>query len=358
MVDLGQARFGLYLRPNKVPTHMHHAKLAEKHGWDSIWKNDHYSIGGPMITKPEVWTTLTAAGLSAPSLSAGSCVMCQHRAHPVKLAQMIATADQALNGRVLVGIGAGEAENLVPLGISTKGWVEKLKEVIEIMKGLWAREEGQEGFVNYDGQFFTLKKSYIQVTPHQKGGPPIYIGAFSPKMLKLTGELGDGWIPFGHSPKTFKETLNGPIKKAAKAAGRSLTEIIPCHESGIKIGDDESIKQAALNEARRVIVLNPPLLKLVAPEAKHPGRIYTMAYGSFEKRDPEIFATAGEQIPEDIALKHTFWGTPDQLIETTEQFLNAGCRHFVWGPRNSAEVESVVKIVGEQVLPYFKEHRE
>ena len=40
VVDLGQARFGLYLRPNKVPTHMHHAKLAEKHGWDSIWKND------------------------------------------------------------------------------------------------------------------------------------------------------------------------------------------------------------------------------------------------------------------------------------------------------------------------------
>ena len=356
-MDIRQVRFGFYLRDNKVPTQMYHAKLAEKYGWDSVWYYDHFSIGGPTMMKPEVWSTLLAAGLNTEKVSLGSCVMCQHRAHPVKLAQTIATVDQTLNGRVMVGIGAGEVENLVPIGISTLGWVERLREVIEIMKSLWAREEGKEGYVNYEGQFFKLSKSYIQVTPAQPGGPPIYIASFGPKMLQLTGELGDGWIPFGHSPKTFAETLNGPIKKAAEAAGRSLADIVPIHESGIKIGDDQSARQAALNEARRVIILNPPLLKMVAPEAKHPGRVYTMAYGSYSARDPEIFAKAGEQIPEEVALQHTLWGSPDQLIETTENFIQAGCQHFVWGPRVAAEAEQVIKDVGEKVLPYFKEHR-
>ncbi len=356
-MDLGQARFGLYLRPNNIHENMRHAKIAEKMGWDSVWKSDHFSIGGFKITKPEVWTTLTSAGLSTDNMQVGSCVMCQHRAHPVKSAQMLATVDQALKGRVMVGIGAGEAENVVPIGGSTKGWVERLRESIEIMKALWARDEGEEAYVNYDGKFFKLSKSYIQITPYQKRGPPIYIGAFEPKMLKLAGEVGDGWIPFGHSPKTYAETLNGPIKTAAEAAGRSLDDIYTLHESGIKIGDDDSVRQAALEEARRVIVLIPALFKHVVPQATHPGVTYTMVYGHKPERDPDVFAKAGEQIPEETALKHTFWGTPDDIIETTEQFIKAGCRHFIWGPRDPTEVESVVKIVGEKILPYFTEHR-
>jgi len=356
-MDLGQARFGLYLRPTNIREQIRHAKVAEKYGWDSVWKQDHFSIRGPTLTKPEVWSTLLAAGLSTITLHVGSCCTCQHRAHPVKLAQTIASVDQAVKGRVLVGIGAGEAENVEPIGLSTKGWVERLREVIEIMKALWAREEGKEAYVNYDGQFFNLSKSYIQETPYQKGGPPVFIGAFGPKMLRLVGEIADGWIPFAHSPETYRDTLNGPIKKAAEAAGRSLTEIYPCHESGIKIGDDDSVRDAALFEARRILILNPAIFKQVLPGFEHPGWQYTMAYGSEDVRDPQVLADVADQIPEELALKHTFWGTPDELIETTEQFLKVGCQHFVWGPRDPSEVEPVVKIVGKKIIPYFKDHR-
>jgi alkanesulfonate monooxygenase SsuD/methylene tetrahydromethanopterin reductase-like flavin-dependent oxidoreductase (luciferase family) len=145
---------------------------------------------------------------------------------PTVLAKSAATLDLLSGGRVELGVGAGAFWD----GVEAMGGprrtpgesVEALEEAIKILRGFWSGERS----VTVEGEHYRVKGA--------KPGPPpahpigIWLGAYGPRMLRLTGRLGDGWLPSIGGKFMSEEDAPGmqaAIDEAAKRAGRDPSDI-------------------------------------------------------------------------------------------------------------------------------------
>lgn len=138
---------------------------------------------------------------------------------PAVLAKAAASLDILSNGRFELGIGAGsfwEAIKAMGGPVRTpKEAVAALEEAINVIRLMWSQERS----VKFEGKFYSLRGVHPGPAPAHPIG--IWIGAYGPKMLALTGRLGDGWIP--SLPYIKLEQLPGMqqrIDEAAAEAGR------------------------------------------------------------------------------------------------------------------------------------------
>jgi phthiodiolone/phenolphthiodiolone dimycocerosates ketoreductase len=349
-------RFGAQVQAGPLPKIVEQCVLCEKHGFDSVWYPDHIVGGSPFSPWPELYTTLTMMGINTSKVIVASCVTDSLKRHPSVMAQSMATIDNIVGGRSALGIGAGEAMNLAPYGISISNLYGKLREAIQVIKLLWTSDHDNPA--KFEGKFYRLNDAFLQMKPVRKPHPPIYIGAFGPRMLEMTGELGDGWIPFSLTPETYKKCLNGPIKKGAEKAGRAFSEIEPAFLAATSISNDrEQARQEIERAAKRFLVLLPSVLQMAAPQIKHPGNPYTLAYwmGRLRTEEMEVISDIAEQIPSDVALRTVFWGTSDDCIGQVERFIRAGCRHIIFGLRGN-DPSVAIQLLGK-VVSYFEERK-
>lgn len=231
----------------------------------------------------------------------------------------------------------------------------KLREAIQVMKLLWTADHISPA--KFEGRFYNLKRAFLQIKPIRKPHPPIYVGAFGPKMLEMTGELADGWIPFSHTPDTYKKCLNGPIRRGAEKASRSLSEIEPALLPATSISKNhDQARRDIEGAAKRFLVLLPSILKSIAPQVKHPGASYTLVHwmGRLKKKNMGVLSRTAEEIPTELALETVIWGTPDDCIGQIEKFFDAGCRHVIFGIRGE-NVDETIQLLGTEVVSYFKE---
>lgn len=98
--------------------------------------------------------------------------------------------------------------------------IEALEEATHIIRALWASKAD----VEFRGTHYRLGGARPGPAPvHQVS---IWFGAYRPRMLRVVGAIGDGWIP--SSPFFPPEALpdaNRIINEAAEAAGRSPRSI-------------------------------------------------------------------------------------------------------------------------------------
>ena len=94
-----------------------------------------------------------------------------------------------------------------------------LIEAIEILRGMWA------------GGPFSFTGEHYQV-PGTKAGPVpahpigIWLGAYGPRMLRVTGQLADGWLPsLGSRDPAELGAMNAQIDEAAAGAGRDPKQV-------------------------------------------------------------------------------------------------------------------------------------
>ena len=98
-----------------------------------------------------------------------------------------------------------------------------LEEAIKIIKLLWKKDKK----VDFTGEIWKLNDAVLSLKPYKRNkAPPIWIAAHGPKMLKLTGELGDGWLPIGPNPEEYKSKLE-KIRSTAKKEDRDPDKITP-----------------------------------------------------------------------------------------------------------------------------------
>jgi alkanesulfonate monooxygenase SsuD/methylene tetrahydromethanopterin reductase-like flavin-dependent oxidoreductase (luciferase family) len=145
---------------------------------------------------------------------------------PTVLARTAATLDVLSGGRFELGIGTG-AQQMWDAIVAEGGprrtageSIEALEEAVTLIRALWSAKTD----VEFAGK-------YYQVTGVRPGPAPlhemgIWFGAYQPRMLRVTGTIGDGWIP--SSPFFPPEALpaaNRIIDEAALAAGRLPRQI-------------------------------------------------------------------------------------------------------------------------------------
>jgi alkanesulfonate monooxygenase SsuD/methylene tetrahydromethanopterin reductase-like flavin-dependent oxidoreductase (luciferase family) len=158
---------------------------------------------------------------------------------PAMIAKQAATLDVLSGGRFELGIGAGAFwEGIEAMGGQVRSAgeaVDALEEAIRIIRLYWGGERG----IEFEGRFYRVHGLHPGPPPAHSIG--IWIGAYKPRMLALTGRLGDGWAPsLPYTPPSDVPELRGRIDSAAEEAGRDPGEIRGVYNLMGEITDGEA----------------------------------------------------------------------------------------------------------------------
>lgn len=145
---------------------------------------------------------------------------------PPTLARTAATLDILSNGRFELGVGAG-AQQMWDLIVADGGprrdasaSVAALEEAVSIIRALWTSQDP----VTFAGEHYEVTGATPGPAPvHDMG---IWLGAYQPRMLRLTGRIADAWVPSSPSlPPEGLAAANRLIDTAAEEAGRSPRDV-------------------------------------------------------------------------------------------------------------------------------------
>jgi probable F420-dependent oxidoreductase len=183
------------------------AKKAESYGFTYVWTFDSHIlwqepfpifaqilaetrnvIVGPMVTNPATrdWTVT---------------------------ASLFATLNEMYGNRTVIGIGRGDSAVRVTNGKPTT--LATLRESIHVI-----RELANGRSVNY-------KDSELRLPWAGKSRAEVWVAAYGPKALALTGEVGDGFILQLADPSITEWTIKA-VRDAAAAAGRDPKSVKIC----------------------------------------------------------------------------------------------------------------------------------
>jgi hypothetical protein len=198
MADYGHdLSFGIFVTPAAdAGRHLLElARRADEAGLDWVSVQDHpYQ---PAFL--DAWTLLTAIASATSRIGVFPNVVNLPLRPPAVLARMVASLDILSGGRVELGIGA----------------VDALREGIAVIRALWTPGPG----ARLAGQYYSLAGAKPGPFPAHDVG--IWVGAYKERMLRLTGEAGDGWLPSSpYAPPEQLAAMNAVIDAAAEAAGR------------------------------------------------------------------------------------------------------------------------------------------
>lgn len=156
--------------------------------FESAWVVDHLMFDEEDVL--EGFTTLSYLMGQHPSYKFGHAVLCQSFRNPALVAKMGATLQLLSGGRFILGIGAGwhEAEYRA-YGYDFPGdgvRVEQTGEALQIIRALWTQEKA-----TFQGKHYRMTDAVC--LPRPDPIPPIMLGAFRPKMLRLAAQHADMW---------------------------------------------------------------------------------------------------------------------------------------------------------------------
>jgi iron-sulfur cluster repair protein YtfE (RIC family) len=145
---------------------------------------------------------------------------------PSVVARSVASLDLLSGGRVELGIGAGgfwdAIEAMGGRRLRPGQSVDALEEAIDLMRELW--DAGEQRGVEFEGDHYRLAGAKRGPAPAHP--VEVWIGAYKPRMLALTGRKGDGWLPsVSYLEPGQLEAGNAAIDEAAVAAGRDPAAI-------------------------------------------------------------------------------------------------------------------------------------
>ncbi len=224
MTDYGQElQFGTFLtpdasRPDRV---VELALLTETAGLELATIQDH-----PYQARfLDAWALIGTIAARTSSLRLTTNVTNLPLRPPFVLAKTVASLDLLSRGRIELGLGAGAFWDAVAAAggprRTPKEAVAALAEGIEIIRATW---DTSQRSVRLDGEHY--RAAGVHPGPAPAHDVEIWIGAIGPKMLALTGRVGDGWLPSqAYVPPEQLAEKNGRIDDAALAAGREPAQI-------------------------------------------------------------------------------------------------------------------------------------
>lgn len=320
------------------------AKGAERGGFDSYWALDHMmgfipaGMWTPKLTRiarvmkePEAFydpfVLLGLLSTRTKRIRLGTAVADTVRLHPAWIARAALTLQHASKGRFILGLGAGEAENLAPYGLPVERLVARCRESLQVIRLLWSTPDP----VDFKGEFFTLQRASLELRPLQKQ-PPIWLAAHRPKMLELTGRYCDGWIPHDLSFERWTAALT-LIRESARAAGRNPASIVPGAFVNSVIDSTHAAAHSAMEQA---------VVKLGALSLDH--TVWEDAGGAHPMGTS--YKGIVDYMPNELTPEHAWelingmsWevlhglfvhGTPEEVVAHMAPYVDAGCREIVF----------------------------
>lgn len=291
------------------------AVAAEAHGMQSVAVSDHFQPwrhdGGHA---PFSLTWMAAVGERTSTIQIGTSVMTPtFRYNPAVIAQAFASMGVMYPGRIMLGVGTGEALNEIATGFRGAGeqdWPEfkerfaRLREAVQLMRELWTGDR-----VDFRGEYYSTHGASIYDRPETP--IPVYIAAGGPVVARYAGRAGDGFIcTSGKGMSLYTDDLIPAVKEGAEKASRSYDDIDRMIEIKLSYDTDPT---AALDNTRFWSPLS------LSKEQKH------------DITDPIEMERAADALPiEQIASRWIVGSDPEVVVAAIAQYVDAGFNHLVF----------------------------
>jgi alkanesulfonate monooxygenase SsuD/methylene tetrahydromethanopterin reductase-like flavin-dependent oxidoreductase (luciferase family) len=217
-------RLGVFIVPDATDpaATVEQVLAAERSGLDVVGIQDH-----PYQRRFfDTWTLLAYAAGRTERIRLIPDVINLPLRQPAVLAKAAASLDVLSGGRVELGLGAGAFwDGVAAMGgprRTPKESVDALIEAIEILRGFWSGERS----LTFEGEHYSVRGAQPGPPPAHRIG--IWLGAYGPRMLRVTGRLADGWLPSIGTrflPDDAVAGAQAAIDEAARKADRDAAEI-------------------------------------------------------------------------------------------------------------------------------------
>lgn len=229
---------------------------AEEIGVDSLWLTDHlyhvtyldFAAHGYQLPEAyrgvrtgfwECWTLLSGLATATSRVELGTLVTNTGLRNPALLANMAETVDALSNGRLVLGLGAGDFYSEHQFhGIPWDRRVGRFEEALQILVPMLRGEQ-----VTLKGTHYQTETAGLLPRGLRTRGPDILIGSMQggPRMMRLTAEYAQGWscwiafeeshvdhflMKFAHGQKSIRQHGADPD------AMRKVVAIGVCHPEG------------------------------------------------------------------------------------------------------------------------------
>jgi probable F420-dependent oxidoreductase len=335
--------FGVVLQTNPPAARVIElARRAETYGFSHAWTFDshllweepfviysrildvtHKLIVGPMVTNPATrdWTVI---------------------------ASLFATLNEMYGNRTICGIGRGDSAVRVINGRPVK--LAEMRESIEVIRALG------------NGQAAEYKGSTVRFPWNPDSRLPIWVAAYGPNMLKLTGEVADGYILQLADPAIVAWSI-AAVRSAAVAAGRDPDAITMCVAAPAYVTDGSAEGRAhALDQCRWFggMVGNhvADLVSRYGAEGAAVPRSLTDYIAGRQGYDYNEHGRPGsthtEFVPDEIIERFCLIGPPEAHVARLEELRSLGVGHFGLYLQHDAQ-DPTLAAYGERVIPAVRE---
>ena len=255
------------------------------------------------------------------------------------LASLFATLNDMYGNRTVCGIGRGDSARRVigqpPMSLAT------LSAAMTVIKGL---AEGRE--VVHHGQ--PLRIPWVR-----DGRLEIWMAAYGPKALKLTGEQADGFILQTADPDIARWTI-GAVRSAAKEAGRDPDAVTICVAAPGYVGTDLPHQREQLRWFGGMV--GNHVADLVASYGTH-GPVPQALTDYIKGREGYDYAHHGKAdnpsvdfVPDEIVDRFCLVGPAAAHVDRLRELAGAGADQFARDLMPDQE-DATLAAYGDQIIP-------
>ena len=243
------------------------------------------------IFGPDTLTVLAIVGREVRDLDLGTAVVPIHPRHPTMLAAQARTVQDAIGGRLSLGIGLSHKVTVEDMwGISFERPAQYMHEYLNALAPMLRGEK-----VSSRGERVSAV-TLGQLGPRDVRAPSLLVAALAPRMLEMAGAFTDGTLLWMTGVKTIASHVTPTIAAAAAGAGRVAPRVV-C-SLPISVTNDVTGTVAKVNETLAIYGQLP-------------------SYKAMLERE-------GASAPSDVGL----FGTREEVLEKLHQLADAGVTEF------------------------------
>ncbi|MCA9829196.1 MAG: LLM class F420-dependent oxidoreductase [Dehalococcoidia bacterium] len=300
-----------------------HVQHADRLGYDSVWTGEAY--GSDAMT-PLAYL----AGFTKQIRLATGIIQLAART-PANAAMQAATIDGMSNGRFICGIGVSGPQIV-------EGWYgqpwgnpsERIRDYVAIMKKIFAREapvthDGSEISLPYTGPGSSGLAKPLRPILHMRPDLPIWLGSFTPKNLRLAGEIADG-LTGGFVPGELvrvRASIQQGFDKAGN--GKSFRNFELFSGASVVITNDVKAALDSIKPQRALYIGG------MGARTKnfHNERMIKRGYPEEAARVQELYLAgrkdeAAAAIPDEFIDEEAIVGPPERIREKFRAWADAG----------------------------------
>lgn len=307
-------RVALYLQDaHDLRDGLDYVRYAENRGFEAVWQAESRLVRDAIVP-------MAAYAAVTEKLKIGSGVINNWTRNIGLLASTFLTLDDLAPNRVICGIGAWWDPLAKNVGINRTKPLTAMKETITVMKKLLNMER-----VTFDGEFVHVNGIELDVV-HGRREPrnvPIFIGATGDQMMEMTGELADGVVLNYCVPPEYNLKALELLAAGAKKAGRNFDEI---DRPQLVVCSVDTDHDKAIDTTRELLTQylaqQPHIAKASGVSQEIVNQIQSILGWPATH---EQIQKAKHLVPEDLVLRITASGTPEEARKKVDEYKKNGC---------------------------------